>query len=466
MGWIGGKWINETENPTILFRKCLGFTDSKGFATQILDTKTGSAELIDCLNMTTTSDGAIEKIAPLVPVLTHTAPITNISAGSRFIYQDGINTKEWNGTTVATIGAVMDGPVAHTPIDVRVSGAAKVYKSAVAGAALSEAVLGNLSGLPDRDTKPYYAQPTFKRAFTHNGHLYGINATDPRFLQHSEYAHFDVYALGDNHIGHATAILQAGAIPGAMICTHSAGVSVYKGTNPEDFTKKFYACKVIDGTLYSGFIGKSHQNRSYGYCHIFLCSDGVYIVTGDGDLVNLTADRASNLEALNTSYACATVHGSKYLAFGNNICLEYDFETNTVLKRASFGVVAATLWNSDNYYATGATVATIGDDIDSTAVFTASMTFPFSTIGTPGVKSFEALYFTGTISGDVLITATDQEGNFWEHAVSEIGTVTNYRIKPPKGWFGNHVSFKFDCASGAFRMEEVRVVLNASKRSR
>lgn len=454
----------------ILFRTCLGLNDDKAIATQTANPKTGATELIDCLNITTTADGAVQKLSPFVTALTHSAPITNISAGARFIYQDGIDTKEWNGTDVATIGAVLDGPVAHTPNDVRVSGPASIYKGTIPGAALIPATRGDLSNLPDRDKKPYYAQPLYKQAFEYNGRLYGINAADPRFLQYSEDVHHDVFALADCFIGHAFPILQAGAIPGALICTHETGVSVYIGTNMEDFVKRFYPCQVIAGTLWSGYVNKTYTtregSRTYGHCHVFLCADGVYIVTEEGELINLTAARTGYLAALNSSYTCAVLDGAKYLAFGNAVAVEYDFETNSVLKRSPRSVVAAALWNNVNYYAVGATVATVGPEIDTGSGFTASLTLPFSDMGGSGTKSFQALYFTGRIGGDVLFTATDQTGKSWEIGVSALGTVTNYRIKTPKGLLGNHVSLKIACTAGAFRMEELSAEIAVTKHSR
>ena len=463
-------------STAILFRKCLGYTDVRAFGTQrmITDPRSqfaGQTELIDCLNLTITPDGCLEKVAPLVPVLMHSAPITNISAGDRFIYQDGIDTKEWDGTQVATIGAVLSGPVVHTPIDVRVSGAAKVYKSTLAGAGLSEALLGDLSNLPDRDKKPYYAQRAYKQAFTYNGHIYGINAVDPRFLEWSAWTHYDAWAIGDDFQQvHTSPILQAGAIPGALICTHTTGVTVYAGTNPNDFVKKFYPCKVIDGTLYSGFIGKTYtngqQSRTYGYCHVFLCADGVHVVTEDGSLINLTEAATNYLDTLNSSYTSATLQGAKYLTFGDNLCIEYDFETNSVLKRSAFGVKSAAIWQKQNYYAVGSTIAITGANNYTTGDFAASLTLPFSDLSTAGTKSVEALYFTGRIDGNILITATDQTGSVWQISETSPGLVSNYRIKTPRGMLGNHISFKIECTSGAFRMEELRAVMVASKRSR
>jgi hypothetical protein len=426
------------------------------------DPNAGSAELIDSLNLTTTPDGCLEKIAPFVTALTHSAPITNISAGSRFIYQDGIDTKEWNGTDVATLAAVMDGPIAHTPLDVRVSNGS-VYKSIVSGLPLLAATLGDTSNLPDRDVKPYYAQPLFKQAFEYEGHIYSINPADSRFLQYSLYAHYDVWAIGDDHIGHISPILQAGAIKGGgIVCLHESGVSVYVGTNMSNFVKKFYPCSPIDGTLYSGFIDKA-----LAYGHIFLCKDGVYLVDASGAPVNLTLNSMDRLDVFNSSYNGSIVSDGKYLAFGDTYAIEYDFLTKTFLKRSSFGVTSTTSWDGTAYYAVGSNIVTLGTEIDTTDDFGCSLTLPYSDWSASGTKSIEALYFTGTLNGDVLFTATDQTGKSWELEVSEEWVnVSDKRIKTPKGMMGNHVSLKIECTSGSFRLEELRAEISGSKRSK
>ncbi len=448
----------------ILFRKCLGLNDARAFGTQTLiadprNKEAGNAELIDCLNITTTPDGRVEKIAPLVTVLTHTAPITKLSAGSRFIYQDATNTLEWNGTTSATIGAVLTGPVVHTSLDVRVATATKVYKSAVAGAALTEALLGSTTNIPPGPT-PFYSQPPFSQAFRYNGILYGINAASPKFLQYSRYGHNDVWAIGDDYLRHTLPVKNSGQIPGVIIATHDGGVTLHRGSNPEDFEHASAPCPVIHNTLYSGFINKVLEDG-----HVFLCNDGVYFVGPDGKLVNLTVDQTDYLDALNNSYYCVTVKDGKYLAFGDLCCLEYDFKTKTLLKRSTQGVTGACTWNGRTYLAAGSDILTLGTEIDT--ALSCSMTFPFSNLGTPGKKSLDCIYFTGTASAGMNITVTDQTGAGWTREVSdELVNVSDYRIKLPDGFLGNHVSFKLDCTSGAFRMEEVRVVLNASKRSR
>lgn len=450
----------------ILFKRCLGFSDARTFGTLKMvtnpdDPEAGSVELKDCLNMTTTPDGCIEKIPAFTSVLTHSATITNISADKRFLYQDGIDIKEWDGTNIYTRFPIIEGAIAHTPIDCRVSGEDEVvYKSANASPVMDVAGVGIN---PNPETAIVFdGMPLFKQAFEYNGVLYAVNLEDPNHLQYSEDYHFDLWNIGDNFIGHASEILQAGAIHGCIVLTHSNGISVYVGNNKSDFVSKFYPCTVIDKTLYSGYVPRLDR-----YSHVFLCNDGVYAVTPDGIMANITVGSIDNIDSLNASYTCATVDNGKYLAFGNTICIEYDFITKTVLKRNSFDVVSAAVWNGRTYYAIGTDIVELDTEIDATDDFVSSFTLPYSDFGVSGAKSIEALYFTGTIDGDIIISLIDQNEKGWELDTSmELVNVSNYRIKTPKGILGNHISVKMECLSGTFRVEELRVAFATSKRNK
>lgn len=449
-----------------LFKKCLGLNDSRAFGTQKMitdprDPRIGEVELIDCSNLTITSDGSLEKIAPLVPVLTHGSAITNISAGSRFFFQDGIDVNEWTGgTTVVNRFPILEGQVAHTPIDSRVSTTTKVYRSKNAAPTMEEAIVG-VNPNPTT-SKSFYQMPAFDHAFVYGVKLYIVNHADPRFLQYSEDYGYDLYAVGDNHIGSTQPILEAGAITGSMITTHAEGVSLYAGTGPHDFAKRYYPCGVLDNTLYSGFVSKAMSN-----VHVWLCDDGVYMVDPSGAIVNLTVNQIENLSSLNTLYYCSTVQDGKYLAFGDRCTVEYDFLMKTFLKRDSFGITSAAVWKKKNYFSSGSVISTYGDNIDTTGNFGCSLTLPFSDMSSPGKKSFEVLYFSGSIDGDVVITATDQLGVSWEKEVSgELINVSNYRIKTPRGLLGNHISIKIESTSGAFRLEELTATFSSSKRSK
>jgi hypothetical protein len=424
------------------------------------DPDAGSVEFVDSLNLTTTPDSCVEKIAPLVPALATGAAITDLSAGSRLFFGDGTNVKEWpSGTTIANRFSSLSGPVAHTPLDARVSDG-DVYKSVNGTSTMGLAAVGTYSG--PAISKPFSSMPAFNQAFVYNGKLYAINAADPRFLQYSEDYAYDLWALGDNFIGSMLPLLQAGSIPGVLLTADAGGVTAYIGPGPHDFNRKRYGCAFIDKTLYSGFVSKI-----YGYSHIFLCDDGVYVVGQDGALANLTVDQTDHVDVLNNVYYCSTVQNGKYLAFGDLCCLEYDFKTKTLLKRSPFSVVGACVWNGVNYFASGQNICTMGTEIDTGALFGCSLTLPYSDLSAPGKKSFEALYFTGTINGDWIITITDQNQESWALERSdELVNVSNYRIKTPKRFLGNHVQVKIECTSGAFRMEELRAVFSASQRSK
>jgi len=456
-------------SEAVLFRKCLGLNDVRAFGTQTLITNpraegAGNAELVACTNLTITDDGVIEKIPSFSTAITHSAPVINLSAGyDRFIYQDAINTNEWDGTNIAIVGAVLNGHIAHTPIDVRLSTPTKIYKSTIAGAAMLEAALGDLSNNPDRDVKSYSKQPPFNQAFVYNGHLYGVNSEKQGFLQWSRWTQFDVWNLADDFMQVAeTPILQAGAIPGVLVTTHATGVTVYTGTDPNTgFTKRFYPCAPYANTLFSGMIGKT-----VGYMHILMTTNGIYAVTPDGAFGRLT-ESLNTPGTFNSSYKCATVTARKYLAFGDSKCVEYDFKNKSVMMRDSLGVASACVFRDTTYFATGSTVTKSSGVIDTGNVIQCSLTLPFSDLSAPGKKVIDSLYFTGTMTGSMTITATDQNGNVWDRVVTgELRAVSNYRIKMPHTKLGNHISFKINCTSGAFRLEELRAVLVPSKRSR
>ncbi len=463
-------------SEAILFRKCLGFTDQKGIATQTMIASpraqgAGSVALLDCLNLTTTADGCIEKVAPLVTALDTGAAITNLSAQSRLMFSDGTNVKEWTGgSTVVNRFPSISGPIAHTPLDVRVASGGSIYKSINSSPVLQQALVGIYTGPPV--SKPFSAMPTYSSAFVYNAKLYAISATDPRFLIYSEDYGYDLYALGDNFIGSSLPCLQAGQIPGVLLTAHDGGVTAYVGSGPHDFHKRFYPCRFINGTLFSGsvpqIVGASDGTPTtvYTHQHVFLCDDGIYTVNQEGVLNNITDQQIDNIGGLNSTYSCATVQNCKYLAFGNNCCVEYDFKAKAVMKRVTFGINGACIWNKNHYFSAGNMIVTQGPDSDTTSTFDCNFTLPYSDLATPGVKSIEALYFTGTMDGDLTITATDQNGDSWEHNISrELLKVTDYRIKTPRRKLGNNISFRFEC-SGAFRMEELRAVLSGSTRSR
>jgi hypothetical protein len=451
----------------ILFKRCLGLNDIHSFATQQNNPKpddpnAGNTELIDCLNLTTTRDGALESLPALVTAFTHSAPITNISADKRFMFQDSIDTLEWTGTDIYNRFPICDGPIAHTPVDVRVCTPSAVYKSRNNVLTMEQALVGTN---PNPITSiPFYQMPLYDQAFVYNAKCYVVNAADKRFLQYSEDYHYDLWALGDRFFSFKDEILQSGAVfsekpnqTGAICLVHAYGVSILDGSNPTDFTTKYYDCTVIDGSLFSGFISKL-----YGYGHVFLCDDGVYMIDADGTMVDLTIGLTSYLKSLNTVIHSATVHDGKYIACGDLCSIEYDFYTKTILKHSCMGV-STTVWRDQPWFASGEFVKTYG--IDDSLLLDASMQLPYSNLGNDGAKSIYDMYFTGTINGTLSIAAYCNEEKTWEKTIDGIGTVSNYRIKTPSCVLGNHVSFKLS-STNKFRLEKLTASYNPSQRSR
>lgn len=449
-------------SEAVLYSKCLGFTDLAALGMQRVtpnprDPEAGATELIGCSNVTITDMG-VEKIPATAVEFTHSAPITNISAGNRFVYQDGIDVKEWDGTNHSTIGAILSGPVIHTPIDCRINSGGVVYKSVGVGGVITAATVG---ANPNPTTsRPFYGMPAFKQGFTYNGRVYAVNETDDRFLEYSENYHYDLWNPADNFLNSITSVIDTGSIPGCIVTLHSNGVTVYSGDGISQVGKKFYPCSPYTNTLFSGLISKTA-----GYGHVFLCSNGVYLVDTTGALVNITEARFNKLGALNDSYKCAVVDDGKYLAFGNTLCIEYDFGSKAVMLRDSTAA-SATVWSDKAYYAVDDTV--VFNETSGTVA--ASLTLPYSDLNKPGIKSLSNFYFTGIFEQDLIITATDQEGESWELTESGLGAgaapVYNYRIVTPKGRLGNHISFNISSPAGAFRMEKLTAVLMATTRTR
>jgi hypothetical protein len=143
---VGGKYDRVRE--AMIFRKCLGLNDIVSLGSQKHDNSSGETELIDCLNVTTTRDGCIEKTPAYTTVITHSAPVVSLSADSRFMFQDAIDTNEWNGTSITQPFALVTGEICHTALDVRVNNGTTIYKSLNGSVSSSATVLGNLSAIP------------------------------------------------------------------------------------------------------------------------------------------------------------------------------------------------------------------------------------------------------------------------------------------------------------------------------
>jgi len=445
-------------SEAILFKKCLGYTDSSAVATQSHNPETGETQLIGCTNTTVTDDGAVEKAPALSTVYTHSAPLNRVSAGTRLLFDDGTNIYEYVGgvTPVATRFPVLDGPIIHTPIDVRVSGATKNYKSVNPTGVMTELTVGTNPG--PATSVAYEKMPVCDGGFVYNAKLYTWKG---KFIQYSEDYHYDLWDIGNSFVSHLSDVRQAGAVPNVLLVAHDGVVISYVGSGPADFAKKFYPCPYINKTLFSGFISKA-----LGYGHVFMADDGIYMVDQNGQMVRLTDSNLEYADTLNTSYTSAIVSDGKYLAFGNSVCVEYDFRTKAVMLRPS-GVAAATVQVDTPYLAYGSTMATISSSQNSAVA--SSVTIPYAYLGTEGRKSFSDLYFTGELTGDLEIVCRDQsdpeEPIRWTIEAADLGVVQNKRIKLPRGVVGSKVSFQFNALAGStFRMEEARVVFDAGNR--
>jgi hypothetical protein len=194
-----------------------------------------------------------------------------------------------------------------------------------------------------------------------------------------------------------------------------------------------------------------------------MCADGIYTVGQDGAISRLTGNSLEFASELNTTYTGAIVTGGKYLAYGNNVCVEYDFRTQAVMLRAS-GVTAATVLKDVPYLAYGSTVSTLAAAPNTSAC---SFTLPYSTLGDYGRKYFDSLYVTGQFDGSLTITARQQDienTERWSLTVDPMGIVQNQRIKLPKGTVGSKVSFRFDTDYGITKIEEIRAVFSSGNR--
>ncbi len=444
-------------SEAVLFKTCLGYTDSLAVGSQKADPRSGKTQLIGCSNLTVTDDGGLRKIPASTAVFTHTAPITRVSAGSRLFAGDGTDIYELTSGTPVLRFPILDGPIMHTPLDVRVSGTTKVYKSVNPTGAMAEAVVGTNPG-PD-DSIAYAGQPLFDGGFVLGARAYCHKG---KFLSYSKGYHYDLWNLGDGFIRHQYDCLQSGAIPGCIVVAHAEGISVYVGGDPlsPEIIKRFYPCGYLAKTLFSGFISKA-----LGYGHVFMADDGVYMVAADGSFNRLSGDSLEYGDLLNGSYAGATVAGGKYLAYGNLLTVEYDFRTKAVLLRGA-GVSSACVFSDEPYTGVGNTVVKPSTTMDT--ALPCSFALPYSHLGAEGRKGFDSLYLTGEFNGDMEVICRDQTDpevpDRWMLAVSELGRVQNKRVKLPRVVVGSRVSFEFKMDSGSISVEEIRATFSVGQR--
>jgi hypothetical protein len=185
-----------------------------------------------------------------------------------------------------------------------------------------------------------------------------------------------------------------------------------------------------------------------------MCTDGVYILTADGKLANLTVANTDHLNILNTSYSAVTVTDGKYLAFGNLCCIEYDFQVKALLLRSTFGIKSTCLWNNKQYYGSGTKLLVHGTTQDTT--MPVSVRLPFNDFGDQRNKQIRVLYFTGKITGSASIVVRNQYGNSITRDVSSLGYVQNYRLSGLRSCKGQKLSVEFIVKNGEFKLEELR----------
>lgn len=434
-----------------VFTKCTGLNDSTQI-TSVAYTPDGVTDITSCVDMTVTPEGKLVKAPALVNVFTHDTAITDIVAGNRMLIQDSVLLNSFNGTTVTpltnspTLQVGVKAKYISTPLDIRFSVGGEQYKVLNSANVVSTLALGTYVG-PDI-SKVFSKMPVFTSGFMLGAKLY---STYGKFLQWSEDYSYDLYNIADNFIGHTSDILQSGAIPGCVVTLHATGVTVYSGNGPHDFIKTWYPCSVINGTLFSGFISKVYE-----YAHVFMCNDGVYIITSDGKLANLTVKNTDSLNTLNTSYNTVRIVDGKYLAYGNTVCVEYDFQVKGVFLRSTRSIIASCAFNNKNYFAAGLTLNTLSDS-ENTAATTCGVTFPYNDFGTDQTKNIRFVYFTGKITGTASVTVRNQFGQSVTKDISNIGYVQKYKITGLRPCKGNKLSLEFSSSSGAFKIEEISV---------
>ena len=187
-----------------------------------------------------------------------------------------------------------------------------------------------------------------------------------------------------------------------------------------------------------------------------MCSDGVYIVTTDGKLTNLTVDNTDKLDVLNTVYHTVKVVDGKYLAFGDSVCVEYDLKVKGLYTRSNDGIKCSGIYQNTTYFGSGLDVVYLDTENDNLLSIPISVQLPYNDFGIPQYKQFRFLYLTGTITGSATVTVRNQYGDSVTKDISNIGYVQNYKIDSIRTCKGPKLSVEFNCTSGMFRLEELR----------
>jgi hypothetical protein len=445
-------------HEVVLFSKCTGLNDSLE-TTAAAYLPDGTTDVIACLNVTTTPEGKLVKVPALSTVFAHSTAVDELTAGLRMFVQNGTDLSEFDGTSLTplvsapTFTAGVKSKYVHTPIDLRVRVSTGISHKLKNGLTSTAALtLGTYVGPANSRSSVFEKMPDFTGAFLYNARLISYFGN---FLQYSEPYNYDLWHLTDNQIGSKNAIVQAGQIPGCVVTMHSDGINAYFcGDISKVENKTFYPCSPIAGTLYSGFLSKVYESA-----HVFLCADGVYVLDATGKLVNLTVANTDHLDTLNTSYNTVSVENGKYLAYGNAVCVEYDFQVKALLIRSTFGITTSCFWNKQQYFGSGVNIVK-QLDTQNTGTLVTTVQLPYSDFFLPFHKQIRFLYFTGKITGPAFITVRNQYGQSVTKDISNIGYVQNYKITGLRTCKGPRLSVEITTQSGEFKLEELRAAFN------
>jgi archaellin len=436
-------------HEAILFSKSTGLNDSYE-TTGPQYTADGATDIIACKNLTTTPEGKLIKV-PDYNTVVSSGPVLAMTSGDRILCQKDGHLEEFNGNScnlLTTSPAFLDGVIAKlitTPVDIRINNGSELYKYVTGSTSYSVLVLGAYKG-------PYTSQsfsrmPSFDSGFVFNSKLF---ITKDKFLSHSEDYYYDVWKNSSNYITSNSPILQSGQIPGCIITTHKNGVTGYFGTSINKFEKKFYPCEVLNGSLYSGLVSKIYDNA-----HVFMCTDGVYVLTADGKLINLTVTNTDHLDLLNTQYTTTVVIDGKYLAYGDLLCVEYDFVTKAISLRDTNTVNCSGIYKNIQYFGNSTGLVSFGT-YPGISTLTTTVQLPYSDMGNSNTKQLRYLYFTGKITGSATLTIRNQYGNVVTKDISNLGYVQNHKISGIRLIKGQKLSVEITTQDGEFKLEELR----------
>ena len=440
------------KHETILFDKCLGLNDGVDITAPQVNIQTGITELKACSGITMADNGKVKGADSFSLISTVLADnIVSVSAKYRCFVQAGTGIYTYsNGVfTAVTFGAgalAVVGTVqfVHTELDVRFVSDGVVYK-VLNGT--NAAVVANVGVWPGPATSiAWQKMPLFSGGFTYNGVLYIWSGG---FLQYCPPWTYDCWNVGDDFIALNDTVVQATAIPGCIVVLGTASVITLTGSGPADFVFKQYPIIGAAKTLVAGYSNKT------GFVVMFVGDDGIYAVTGDGQITNLTDGRYSR--SLAGSYVGAIITDSKYLAVHSTAALsiEYDFENKSVLHGGYTGISALTQLNKVPLCSVGKSLYTTVEQTTTSA----SLTLPLTDYGSTKRKRVRSLYITGVIKGTMTVSVYDAAGNSKSEVKVIDGFINNYHITGYGGITSNLLGVRIDVVGTFFFLDKVRAVV-------